>query len=455
MKRSTTKRSTTTAVALLAIAGLIAACGSDDDDGAEDAGSNTSEAAAPGASTAEPAEEPSGDAVSLRFQSLAFQDTTIAATEEIVAAWNEANPTIQVELLQGSWDNVHDQLVTQFQGGTAPDVIHNESADILGFAEQGYLADLTPYLSDEVTSGVSEDILSTVTASDGSIIAAPTLLQSYVVFANTDLFEAAGVEVPTGDELSWDDFAQLATDLTSDGSYGLGWGLRSPTASMMSLSLGFDGGYFETEGDETTIDVGEAELEVPERVHAMAYEANAIDPVSLTQSGSDTLPGFYGGDFAMIVGGNFVAQQITESAPEGFNWAVLPPLAGSAGANQVANPQTLSVATESEHVEEAAEFINFFVGASNVAQLAQGDWLIPASTDARAEVATATGGESGWAEILVSGDGLGAAPFQRAVNFPQWRDQIATPAFQQYLADAISLEDLQQQLSDGWDQVNG
>ncbi|NUQ90831.1 MAG: sugar ABC transporter substrate-binding protein, partial [Glycomyces artemisiae] len=30
--------------------------------------------------------------VTLTFQSLAYQDTTIAATQEIVDAWNEANP---------------------------------------------------------------------------------------------------------------------------------------------------------------------------------------------------------------------------------------------------------------------------------------------------------------------------------------------------------------------------
>ena len=67
-------------------------------------------------------------------------------------------PTSRSSRAQGSWDNVHDQLVTQFAGGTAPDIIHDESADIVGFAEQGYLADLTPYLSEEVKADVSEDI---------------------------------------------------------------------------------------------------------------------------------------------------------------------------------------------------------------------------------------------------------------------------------------------------------
>ncbi len=386
----------------------------------------------------------------LTFQSLAFQDTTIAATEEIVAAWNEANPDTQVELVQGSWDNVHDQLVTQFQGGTAPDIIHDESADIMGFAEQGYLADLDPYLSEDVKGAVSDDVWKSVTAADGAVVAAPTLLQSYVVFVNADAFADAGVEVPAGETLAWDDFQALAAELTADGRYGVGWGMQQPTAAVMSLSLGFDGTYFSGEGTDAAIEVGDNELAVPERIHSMAYDDASLDPVSLTQSGSDVLPGFFDGKYAMYVAGNYVAQQITESAPEGFNWAVLPPLAGTAGAVQAANPQTMSVAAESEHVEASAAFIDFFMQAEHQAVLAQGDWLIPSSTAARDIVAESTAGKDGWEAILASGEGLSAAPFQGAVNYPQWKDQYATPALQQYLADEITAEQLQQQLTDGW-----
>ena len=41
---------------------------------------------------------------------------------------------------------MHDKLVTQFAGESAPDVIHDEAADIAGFGRQGYLADLTDLL---------------------------------------------------------------------------------------------------------------------------------------------------------------------------------------------------------------------------------------------------------------------------------------------------------------------
>ena len=391
--------------------------------------------------------------VTLRFQSLAFQEPTVEASQAIVDEWNEANPDIQVEYVQGSWDSVHDQLVTQFQGGSAPDIIHDESADIAGFAAQGYLADLAPYLSDEVMSAVSDGVWESVTVDD-QIVAAPTLLQSYMVFANTDLLEAAGVEVPTGDTWSWDDFEAAAQATTTGGAFGVGWGLKSPTATVMSLGLNFDGTFFSGEGDDVTIEVGDNELEVPQRIHDMAYVDSSIDPTSLTQSGGDVLPGFLAGDYAMTVQGSYAAQALTEQAPDGFNWAVMPPLEGTSAA-QSANPQTLSVPAESEHIEEAAAFINFFMEADNLAAVAQGDWLIPTSSEAREAVLTATSGEGGWDQTLTSGDVLTIAPFQKVENYPQWKDQIATPALQQYFADQIDLEGLRAALTDGWASVGG
>lgn len=394
--------------------------------------------------------------VEITFQSLAFQDTTVAATDEIVAAWNQENPDIQVNLRQGSWNNVQDQLVTQFAGGTAPDVIHYESSAVQGFADQGYLADLEPHMSSEIMDSVSDDVLGSVTSDDGELIAAPTLLESYVVYANTDAFEEAGVDVPDGDQLNWDELRELAAELSNGDQYGVAWGLSQPTKAMMSTSLGFGGTYFNiAEDGSATIDVGDEELAVAEQIHGMAFDDSSMDPVSLTQGGSDVLPGFIGGDYAMYIGGNFLAQQITESASEDFNWTVLPPLAGAAGPVQAANPQTVSVSAQSEHVEEAAQFIDYFMQAENQAQLALGDWLIPASADAREEVRSQTADQPVWSSILESGETLASAPYQEADNYPEWDDQHATSAFQQYFADSISRDELQKQLTEGWESTGG
>jgi len=395
-----------------------------------------------------------GDAVTLQFQSLSDQPTTQAAIEEIVDEWNTENADTQVEIVQAGWDGTYDKLITQFTGGTAPDIIHFEASSIVSFAEDGYLADLTDLIDADLKSDISEGIWESVTYDD-QIIAYPSTLQSYMAFANTDLLEAAGVEVPTGETMTWDQLQEIAKATTTGDQYGLGWGLSSPTATMMSLSLGFDGGFFEGEGDDASIEVGADELAVAERIHEMAYTDMSLEPTSLTQSGSDVLPSFYAGNIAMTVQGSYQATNIANDAPDGFNWVALPPLEGTAGALQAANPQTYSVNIDSEYVEESADFLNFFMSADNLAKIAFADALIPSSGEAQAEVQTLAGDDQAWEQVLASGQGLVGPPFLTVSKYTEWKDTIATPAFQRYLADQISSDELGTQLTDGWDDVAG
>ena len=395
-----------------------------------------------------------GDVVTLQFQSLSDQPATQAAISEIVDAWNAEHDDVQVKIIQAGWDGTYDKLITQFSGGTAPDIIHFEASSIVSFAADGYLADLTDLIDPELKSDISDGIWESVTH-DGQIVAYPSTLQSYMAFANADLLAEAGVEVPSGDTMTWDQLQEIAKATTTADHYGLGWGLGSPTATMMSLSMGFDGGYFDGEGDDVTIEVGDDELAVPERIHEMAYTDRSIDPTSLTQSGSDVLPSFYGGKVALTVQGSFQATNIAADAPEGLNWVALPPLEGSAGAIQAANPQTYSVNIDSEHVEESAEFLNFFMDGENLAKIAYADALIPSSGAARTQVAELAGDDAAWKQVLASGEGLEGPPFLKVSKYTEWKDTIATPAFQQYLANQIDRDQLAAQLSDGWADVAG
>ena len=124
----------------LALAVPLAACGSGDD------GSSN------------------GGPVTLQFSSYAWQDPTVKATKDIVAAWNSAHPNVQVKYVPVDPDSVHDKLVTQFAGNSAPDVIHDEAADIAGFVDQGYLADMSKLVPDDLKNDVPKGIWDSVTS---------------------------------------------------------------------------------------------------------------------------------------------------------------------------------------------------------------------------------------------------------------------------------------------------
>lgn len=391
--------------------------------------------------------------VTLTFQSLSDQPAAIEATKKIVDDWNKGHPDVQVKIVQAGWDGVYDKLLTQFNANTAPDIIHYEAASVAPFATDGYLADLSQYVSDKKRADIPKGVLDSVTV-DGKVIAYPTELQSYVVFANRTLLQKAGVTIPTGETMTWDQLRDIAKATTKDGAYGLGWGLKAPTAAFVALAPGFGGTFFQGTGKNAKIAVGAGEMALPKLVDTMAQQDKSILPVTLTQAGTKALAPFYAGQIAMTVQGSYQAANIAKDAPAGFDWIVLPPLAGPAGPAQAANPQTLSVNKDSAHVKEAAEFIDFFTSTENLAALNEADALIPPTTSARDALTAKLGSKNGWNAILSSGRYLTSAPYLFVDKYAQWKDTVATPAYQKFLAKELDADGLARALQDGWQNIN-
>jgi ABC-type glycerol-3-phosphate transport system substrate-binding protein len=148
---------------------------------------------------------------------------------------------IQVEIVPVDVNSVHDKLLTSFVGGTAADIIHDEAADIAGFTQQGYLANLTPLIPKSLKASIPKDIWAT-TNFGGKITGVPSLLQTYNIFANMDILKSAGIKAPTlANPWTWAQFRANAKKLTNSSRFGVCWGLRSPTAVTQTMSLNYGG----------------------------------------------------------------------------------------------------------------------------------------------------------------------------------------------------------------------
>ncbi|MCX4528727.1 MULTISPECIES: ABC transporter substrate-binding protein [unclassified Streptomyces] len=386
--------------------------------------------------------------VRIRFQSLAWQKESVAANKALVAEWNAAHPGIRVEYVQGSWSSVHDQLLTSFEGGEAPDVIHDASDDLADFAYGGHLADLRPLLSDRLKADIPARSWETTTlGADGGVYGVPFLQEPRVLMANTALLRASGVRVPTPEApWSWEEFRTAARRLTTDGRYGIAWPLKDPVSATLNLGLSAGGRLFHREPDgRAGIRWAEGDSVVPATIRAQLDTDRSASRATLGMGGSDTLPGFFGGKYAMVPLGFSYRQQIVQQAPPGFEWQVLPPPAGVAGPAQGVSPQTLSIARDSRHPKEAAAFIDFLLSPPNMVRLARGDWMLPTGTSALADPALRTP-ELGWATGAALADRLSPAPAPSVRGYPEWKDKVATPALQEYYSGAIGLAELEERL---------
>lgn len=391
--------------------------------------------------------------IRLRFQSLAWQKESVDANKRLVREWNAAHPDVQVEYVQGSWDNVHDQLLTSFEGGEAPDIIHDASDDLADFAYGGYLTDLRSLLPDRLKADIPEQSWRTTTF-DGGIYGVPFLQEPRVLIANTKLLKASGARIPTPERpWSWAEFREVSKTLTEKGRYGVAWPLKEPVSVTLNLGLSGGGQLFHRDPD------GKAELRfeagdqvVTGTIRDQVNSDRSAARTALGMGGSDTLPGFFGGRYAMVPLGFAYRQQIVEQAPEGFAWTVLPAPAGPGGPAQGVSPQTLSVAEDSPYKKDAVAFIDFLLRPPNMVRLARGDWMLPTGTTALAHPSLHTA-EHGWATGTALAKHLRPAPAQTVRGYPEWKDKVATPALQEYYSGAIDTAELRRRLVDDGNRV--
>ncbi|TDC74953.1 ABC transporter substrate-binding protein [Streptomyces hainanensis] len=399
--------------------------------------------------------------ITLEFLSLAWQEESVAANEALVAEWNAANPEVQVRYVQGSWDNIHDHLLTSFEGGEAADIIHDDASDLTDFANGGFLADLDGLLPDELRDDIPAESWATTTY-DGGVYGVPFLQEPRVLIANTRLLEASGVRVPTTEQpWSWAEFEDASRALTVDEdddgtpeTYGVAWSMREPVAQSVNLSLTTGGQVFERQDGENVVRFGAADSAVAELVNRQVHEDGTAPEGSLGMSGSETLPGFFADRYAMVPLNFSFRQQVSQQAPDGFAWTVLPMPTGGPehGLAQGVVPQTLSVAEDSEHQQAAVDFIAFLTRPEHAVDLALGDWMLPTSRTALTDPAL-NAAEDGWAVGSEIAAELRPSPVLGVRGYPEWKDKIATPAFQEYYAGALDLAGLRDELTDDGNRI--
>lgn len=393
------------------------------------------------------AEETEG-VVELTFLSLAWQEEVIEAMKEIIDQWNEMNPNIQVTYVQGDWGAIHDFMITAFAVGDVPSIFHYYSTPIVDFAIRGFLAELSPLITDEMKADVFEGAWASVRLPGERIYGIPFLWESRITLYNRDIFKEANITPPTiEDPWTWDEMRAVAKELTvdidNDGTidqWGAGFGLRSPASKILNLSLAFEGGFITVVDGEYVVEVGEPEKELLRVIKAMLYEdkSAALDGIGL--SGTGMLPGFYAGKWAMIpVIGVWARHRVIAHAPVDFNWGVLPPLKAVTQAQGTAT-QTLSIPEAAQHREEAMQFINFFLDTQNMARIAQGDWLFPTRKSSIA-LPEFQREEYGWKIATASVEHLTMGPWQLTPGFAEFRTRVLNPILVKLFHDRLTVEE--------------
>jgi N,N'-diacetylchitobiose transport system substrate-binding protein len=181
------------ALATLALTALTA-CGGSDSDGDNESSSST-ETEAP---------EPADIRVWLNGA-----DTPQEARDWLKTTFEEQNPGSTLTIEEQEWDGLVERLTTALSSESeTPDVVEIGNTQAPTFTSAGAFADLTDQLDALGGDDLLQGFVDGATV-DGSTYAVPYYAGSKYVFYRTDLFEEAGLEVPT----TMDEFVETAVAL--------------------------------------------------------------------------------------------------------------------------------------------------------------------------------------------------------------------------------------------------
>ena len=178
--------------AIAAASLLIAACGDDDEEGsaATDAPDGTE-----GATGTTAAADDGGSGESIRLW-LNGGDTPDPLVEYAIAEFNKIHPDVEVQFERQQWDGIVEKLTTALSGSDSPDVVEFGNTQAQTFEAAGAVVDLT----DKRDALGGDDLLQSLLEAgtyDDKLYAVPYYAGARIVLYRKDLFEAAGVEVPT------------------------------------------------------------------------------------------------------------------------------------------------------------------------------------------------------------------------------------------------------------------
>lgn len=140
--------------------------------------------------------ETTGEETTVEFWTIDLKAAFGDFFNDMIAAYEEENPGVTINWTDIPYDDVQSKLVTAVAGGTAPDVVNLNTQFALNLAGQDALVDLNAEATEEQKSIYIEDLWNSAKIGD-SVYAFPWYASPDIMFYNKDLFEEAGMEVPS------------------------------------------------------------------------------------------------------------------------------------------------------------------------------------------------------------------------------------------------------------------
>jgi multiple sugar transport system substrate-binding protein len=346
-----------------------------------------------------PAENGDGS-VTITYTNFISNDGNEENLQKIVDAFEDANPDITVDVTTLPYGDYGTALQTDLAAGTQSDVFDIEYANYADFQANGVLAPIE--VSD--ASVYRQSVLESY-ATDGTQYALPSSFSDVVLYYNKDLFDAAGLDYPTGD-WTWADEKAAAEKLT-DQAAGV-WGDHQPVSFHEYYKvLAQNGGSFLNDARDA------AAFNTPEGIEAAKWLVEKSGTVMPTIEQGQGTPDFdtnlfKDGKLAMLHTGIWVFGAVADVP---FNWDIAVEPGNTDQASAVFS-NAVGVSSASKNIEAASKWAEFLTSSDVMvdARLDSGWELPPISDETKLATYLDKGAPENRQAVFDSLDGIALPP---------------------------------------------
>ncbi|WP_017586488.1 ABC transporter substrate-binding protein [Nocardiopsis ganjiahuensis] len=325
--------------------------------------------------------------VELRFSWWGADDRH-ATMQEVIEVFEEQNPDIRIAGDYTDWGSYWDRLATSTAANDAPDILMQEERYLREYGQRGALADLSEF-GDHLDLSALDPLVAETGELEGQTFGIPTGVNAYAVLADPQAFEEAGVEMPDDTTWTWDDYVEIANEI-SEATDGELVGVQSMAYNESGFQIfarqhgenlyAEDGTLaFSAETMTSWFEITSALLEgggQPSAAESVEIEAGGPD-----QSVLSTNQGAMAHFWTNQLGG------ISESSGRDIELLRYPGETENERTGMYLKPAMFySVSANSEHPEEAARFVDFMLNNEAAAELTLSDLGLPSNVDMREHI---------------------------------------------------------------------
>lgn len=293
--------------------------------------------------------------------------------EPIIGAYEALHPGIHVNLHAVNQDIYDSSLEDILVKGAADLVGVRETSHMVSLAQEGYLLDLTSYISEYDLEIEAYGNMFNEIGVEGRYFGIPTRSTCWILLYNKDIFDEAQISYPG--QLTWEEYRELAIALTQEKDGGIRYGGYWPPWCFNFLAL---------QNSSWLVDDDlETAMRSLEMLNAFYNEDHShvsyLETAQQKESLSDL---FMQGKMAMMPQGEWIINMLMEKQKDkrgSINWGIAPiPVESEKEAGITwGQYQFVCVSSQTRYPEEVFEFLTFLCGEEGAGILAA-NGMIPA-----------------------------------------------------------------------------